>query len=125
MDGETLLLEQGEIVVLAGIEALRPVQTCSDAQGAVYPCGRQATTYLQSLVQDRPVHCFVTYPNLGICTALNEGVAEPTMLGDALNENNLQARMVVAGFAFTEGVGTDFMGTLQDEAQRKRGRVAG
>ena len=120
IDGETLMLEQGEIVVLAGIEALRPGQTCSDAQGAVYPCGHQATTYLQSLVQDRPVHCFVAYPQLGICAPVDEGAATPSTLADSLNENNLQALMVAAGYAFTEGVGTDYMGTLQDEAQRKR-----
>ena len=120
VDGETLLLEQGEIVVLMGIEALRPDQTCSDADGAVYECGRQATTFLQSLVQHRPVHCLVFYPDLGVCMVLDEGTPLPSALEDFFNENNLQARMVAAGFAFTEGVGADFMGTLQDEAQRQR-----
>ena len=120
VDGETLLLEQGEIVVLMGIEALRPDQTCSDTDGAVYECGRQATTFLQSLVQDRPVHCVVFYPDLGVCMVLDEGTPVPSTLEGFFNKNNLQARMVAAGYAFTEGVGADFMGALQDEAQRQR-----
>ena len=62
VDGETLVLEGGEIVSLGGIAALRPGQTCGDAEGRRYPCGDQATAYLQSLVQDRWVHCFVSYP---------------------------------------------------------------
>lgn len=120
VDGETLLLEQGEIVVLMGIEALRPDQTCSDADGAVYECGRQATTFLQSLVQDRPVHCVVFFPNLGVCVPRGEGEGVPTALEDFFTANSLQARMVAAGFAFTEGDGGMYMGTLQDEAQRQR-----
>lgn len=120
VDGETLLLEQGEIIVLMGIEALRPDQTCSDADGAVYECGRQATTFLQSLVQDRPVHCLVFFPNLGVCVPWGEGEGVPTALEDFFHANSLQARMVAAGFAFTEGTGGMYMGTLQDEAQRQR-----
>lgn len=120
VDGETLLLEQGEVIVLAGIEALRPDQTCSDANGAVYECGREATTFLQSLVQDRPVHCLVSFPNLGVCVPRGEGEPVPTALEDFYNANSLQARMVAAGFAFTEGEGGMYMGTVQDEAQRQR-----
>ena len=120
IDGETLILEQGEIVVLLGIEALRPDQTCSDADGAVYPCGRQATTFLQSLVQDRPIYCLVYYPNLGVCVTQDEGNPVPTTEEGFYTENNLQERMVAAGLAFTEGVGVDLMGPIQDEAQRKR-----
>ena len=120
IDGETLVLEQGEIVVLLGVEALRPDQTCSDAEGAIYACGHQATTYLQSIVQDRPVRCLVYYPNLGACVPLDEGDPLPETLEDFFGANSLQARMVAAGLAFTEGVGVDIMGLYQDEAQRKR-----
>lgn len=120
IDGETLQLEQGVIVVLLGIEALRPDQTCNDAEGAVYPCGRMATTYLQSIVQDRPVRCLVYYGDQGACVPLNEGDPLPETLEDFFGENSLQARMVSAGLAFTEGVGVDIMGQYQDEAQRRR-----
>ena len=68
LDGETLMLAGGQLIVLGGIEALRPGQTCVDAQGTAYPCGDEATRFLQSLVQDSPVICFVTYPNIGVCS---------------------------------------------------------
>ena len=120
IDGETLMLEQGQIVVLLGIKALRPDQTCSDADGAIYACGHQATTYLQSIVQDRPLYCLMYYPNLGACVPLDEGDALPESIEDFYASNSLQARMVGAGLAFTEGVGVAIMGGYQDEAQRKR-----
>ena len=120
VDGETLVLEGGEIVSLGGIAALRPGQTCGDAEGRRYPCGDQATAYLQSLVQDRWVHCFVSYPDLGVCMPLEEGEPAPAQLQDALQLENLQAQMVVAGFAFPEGDGIEFMAELRDEAQRAR-----
>ena len=120
IDGETLMLEQGQIVVLLGIKALRPDQTCSDADGAIYACGHQATTYLQSIVQDRPLRCVMYYPDLGACVPLDEGDPLPETLEDFFTKNSLQARMVAAGFAFTEGVGVELMGAYQDEAQRKR-----
>ena len=120
VDGETLVLEGGEIVSLGGIAALRPGQTCGDAEGNRYPCGHQATAYLQSLVQDRWVHCFVSYPDLGICTPLEEGEPPPARVEDALRIEGLQAQMVLAGFAFPEGDGIQFMDVLQDEAQRAR-----
>lgn len=120
IDGETLLLEQGEIVVLMGVEALRPQQTCTDAEGTVFACGHQATTHLQSLVQNRPVHCLVYYPNLGVCVPRDEGDPAPATLADFYNERSLQARMVASGYAFAEGEGVDHLGALQDEAQRKR-----
>ncbi len=120
VDGETLVLEGGQIVSLGGIAALRPGQTCGDAEGRRYPCGDQATAYLQSLVQDRWVHCFVSYPDLGVCMPLQEGEPPPAQLQDALRLENLQAQMVVAGFAFPEGDGVEFMAELRDEAQRAR-----
>ena len=120
VDGETLVLEGGEIVSLGGIAALRPGQTCGDAEGRRYPCGDQATAYLQSLVQDRQVHCFVSYPDLGICMPLGEGDSPPAQLQDALRRENLQAQMVLAGFAFPEGEGLEFMAETRDEAQRAR-----
>ncbi|MDE0423098.1 MAG: thermonuclease family protein [Gammaproteobacteria bacterium] len=120
INGETLILERGEIVVLAGIAALRPGQTCWDGDGAPYPCGDQATVYLQSIVRDIDVFCFVYYPNLGICLPIPEGSTAPENVGDVFNARNLQARMVAAGLAFVEGEGAEFMGELQDQAQRYR-----
>ena len=87
IDGETLMLEQGQIVVLLGIKALRPDQTCSDADGVIYACGHQATTYLQSIVQDRRLYAAsCTTPNLGACVPLDEGNPLPETLEDFLHQ---------------------------------------
>ena len=117
IDGETLMLEGGEIVVLAGIDALRPEQTCFDADGVAYPCGAQATTFLQSLVQNQLVFCLVTYPDIGVCAVPTEDAPLPT-LSDM--RTGINAMMVIAGLALTEGDGTEFLGDLQNEAQRQR-----
>ena len=120
VDGETLLLEGGETVLLAGIDALRPGQTCFDAEGVAYACGTEATTFLQSLVQDRLVFCFVIYPNVGACMAMAEDAPRRPRLPDAFGKNGLSPMMVAAGLAFAEGDATDILGELQDEAQRNR-----
>ena len=119
LNGETLLLEGGRIVVLAGIDALRPGQTCFDADGIAYPCGAEATTFLQSLVQDDLVACFLTYPDLVGCAVVAEGTPPPT-LRDAYSRRGLGPMMVSAGLAFAEGDGAELLGELQDEAQRRR-----
>ena len=120
LDGETLMLEGGQLIVLAGIEALRPGQTCVDVQGSAYSCGNEATRFLQSLVQDSSVICFVAYPNLGVCALHEEGTARPSTVGELFTRTSLSPRMVSAGLAFAEGDGTELLGELQDEAQRKR-----
>lgn len=120
VDGETLIMEQGEIIVLLGIEALRPGQTCFDREGAVYPCGDRATVHLQSLINDVDVLCFVYYPNLGICVRAPEGSPIPEDVTDLYVEENLQATMVAAGLALADKGGAVFLGPLQDQAQRNR-----
>ena len=120
VDGETLIMEQGETIVLLGIEALRPGQTCFDREGAAYACGDQATVHLQSLVSDVDVLCFVYYPNLGICVPVPEGSPKPEDLADLYVEDNLQASMVAAGLALADKGGAVFLGPLQDRAQRNR-----
>ena len=119
IDGETLMLEGGQIVVLAGIDALRPGQTCFDAEGAEYACGNEATAFLQSLVQDKLVYCFVIYPNVGACTVVAED-RRRLRLEDTFRRTGLSPMMVAAGLAFAEGDGTQILGELQDEAQRNR-----
>ena len=119
LNGETLLLEGGRIVVLAGIDALRPGQMCFDAGGVAYPCGAEATTFLQSLVQDDLVACFLTYPDLVGCAIVAEGAPRPR-LRDVYSRRGLAPMMVSAGLAFAEGDGAELLGELQDEAQRRR-----
>lgn len=119
VDGETLIIE-GETIVLLGIEALRPGQTCFDREGAAYPCGDQATVHLQSLVSDVDVFCVVYYPNLGICARVPEGSPIPEDVADLYVEQNLQATMVAAGMALADKGGAVFLSPLQDRAQRNR-----
>ena len=120
IDGETLLLEDGQIVVVGGIEALRPSQTCLDARGEEYACGQQAMHYLQSLVEDRAVRCLVTYPNVGLCVPVDAQSRPPRRLPDYFVRESLAAEMVAAGFALAEGDGEETLHGLQNEAQRKR-----
>ena len=119
LDGETLMLEGGRIVVLVGIDALRPNQTCFDAEGTVYPCGAQATTFLQSLVQNERVYCYIINLDLGSCAIVTEGSAPPT-LWDTFERDGLSRAMVAAGWAFAEGDATALLIELQDKAQRNR-----
>jgi len=120
INGEALIVEGGEVIVLLGIEALRPGQTCFDGDGAAYPCGDRATVHLQSLVADVDVFCHVYYPNLGVCIPVPEGSPRPRSIADTFVEANLQARMVAAGWALPDDGGAPFLGDLRDEAQRKR-----
>lgn len=120
VNGETLLLEGGEVVRLVGIRALRPGQQCLDADGVPWPCGQRATAFLQSLVQDSVVACFVSYPDLAICTPVEDGEAPPRSIEASFTEANLAAQMVGAGLALAEGDAEEILGQLQDEAQRGR-----
>ena len=120
IDGETLLLENGEVVVVVGIDALRPGQTCLDARGDEYACGRQAMQYMQSLVQDKPVQCLVGYPNLGLCVPVDGVDPPPRGLRGYFVERSLAARMVSAGLALAEGDAQELLHDLQNEAQRQR-----
>ena len=120
IDGETLLLEHGEVVKLAGIMALRPDQTCIDADGGQTACGREATRHLQSLVQDAPVACLVAYPNQGLCLPVDAAERPPRRVQGYFVEGALAAQMVMAGFALAEGDGVALLHDLQNTAQRNR-----
>ena len=120
IDGETLMLEGGKVIMLAGIKALSPDQTCTDADGTVYPCGQEATLHLQSLVRDKPVFCLVSYPNLGLCTIIEDGVAVPKTERELFTETNLAYLMVVAGYALAEGDAIWLLIDTQNDAQRNR-----
>jgi endonuclease YncB( thermonuclease family) len=50
----------GRTIRLAGIEALAPDETCRDARGAAWPCGRRALAALRDLVRQRSVQCVET-----------------------------------------------------------------
>mgnify|MGYP006278273669 CR=1 FL=1 len=56
-DGDTLRVGGSESLRLASIDAPERDQTCTDAAGARYACGRAATRHLEALVAGRRVVC--------------------------------------------------------------------
>ena len=56
VDGDTLVLA-GVRVRLWGVDAPERDQSCADAQGAEYPCGRRASRALEALVAGREATC--------------------------------------------------------------------
>ncbi len=58
-DGDSFSLS-GEEIRLWGIDAPEFFQTCRDAAGMDYPCGRRAKKHLQDLIGDRAVRCETT-----------------------------------------------------------------
>ena len=89
VDGDTLDVS-GQRIRLEGIDAPELAQSCKDAQGADWPCGREALKYLAELTSGRDVACDSTGTDkygrvLGICFA--EG-------------REINAEMVRSGFAW-------------------------
>ena len=56
VDGDTIEVS-GAIYRLHGIDAPEYGQKCSAVDGGTWPCGREATSYLKSLVKGRTVLC--------------------------------------------------------------------
>ena len=56
VDGDSLVAE-GRRVRLLGIDAPEYAQTCGDARGCDYPCGREALAFLQKLIASEKVEC--------------------------------------------------------------------
>ncbi len=57
-DGDTLRVG-GARIRLHGIDAPESAQTCADARGRRYPCGRDATRALEGMAGGRSVRCAV------------------------------------------------------------------
>jgi endonuclease YncB( thermonuclease family) len=55
-DGDTLVIH-GARIRLFGIDAPESSQSCGDARGNPYPCGRRSAQALDERIQDRPVSC--------------------------------------------------------------------
>ena len=126
IDGETLFL-RGVEVKLFGMDAMEPDQTCQDADGLDYPCGRRATQALQILLRSGPVVCFPMYAVnaqrvLAVCELAGDSPMTPESPGDFMTDhrpNNLSRLMVAQGHALAVGMGARFFSADQDSAQRK------
>jgi endonuclease YncB( thermonuclease family) len=59
VDGDTLRIGSQRIR-LAGIDAPESQQTCQRADDPAWPCGRDATRALESLIAGRPLRCEIT-----------------------------------------------------------------
>lgn len=57
IDGDTIKL-MGEVHRLHGIDAPERAQTCRNASGASWPCGKKATAALRAHIAGRKVTCF-------------------------------------------------------------------
>lgn len=114
-DGDTLTIS-GTRIRLVDIDAPELDQTCLDAQGRDWPCGRQASAQLRSRVRGRDLKCQPRSLDkfgrtLATC-ALPDGT-------------DLNAWMVQQGWAMTSGFANVY-GAQQDEAKSaKRGLWAG
>jgi endonuclease YncB( thermonuclease family) len=56
VDGDSLEI-QGISIRLWGVDAVESSQTCLDATGRVWPCGRRAALALSDFLGQRTVHC--------------------------------------------------------------------
>ena len=149
INGETLLL-RGTEVKLFGMDAVEADQSCQDAEGADYPCGRLATHALQALLQRRQVICLPLFAVnagrvLGACELLEEGQAFPMGARELLtgtdqrqqegsvvevftaadfmgggSPNSLSRLMIAKGHALGVGMGAEFFWEEQSNAQRQR-----
>jgi endonuclease YncB( thermonuclease family) len=114
-DGDTLTIS-GTRVRLIDIDAPELDQTCLDAQGKDWPCGRQASSQLRSRVRGRDLTCQPkSLDRFGRTLAT-------CVLSDGTNVN---ASMVQQGWAVTSGY-AEVYGREQAEAKSaKRGLWAG
>ena len=127
IDGETLLL-RGVEVQLFGMDAVEVDQICQDAEGADYPCGRRATYALQTLLRTGAVVCFPLFAVnenrvVAVCELVEDGAEIPSSPIDFLQDErrrNLSRLMIAQGHALSIGIGSQYFGSDQDEAQRQR-----
>lgn len=127
IDGGTLFV-RGVEVQLFGMDAVEADQVCQDAEGADYPCGRQATHALQTLLRERAVICFPLFAVnenrvVAVCELADEGAdvpASPIAFMQQGREFNLSRLMIARGHALSIGIGSEYFRADQDKAQQQR-----
>jgi len=91
VDGDTLRIG-GSRVRLVGLDAVEFDQTCMDAGGADWPCGRDARAFLDSL----------TRGGIAQCTASGRDRYRRILAHCAIDRSDLGEQIVRAGWAVAE-----------------------
>ena len=106
VSGDTLIIA-GRYFRLYGIDAPENNQTCADASGRSYSCGRQAAAWLSGWLQDNQLECRVMQEDqngnmVGVCS---------------LGAYDIGAALVNAGWAVAYTKHTDIYMPYQQQAQ--------
>lgn len=114
-DGDRIDLD-GRRMRLAGIDAPEPRQTCADAQGKLYNCGRVSEVALAQKLVGKTV----------VCEEIGSPRASSVVAICRLGEEDIGAWLVSEGLAVAERVGEVRYARQEAEASRaKRGLWAG
>lgn len=106
VSGDTLNIN-GHLFRLYGIDAPEMNQSCADASGRAYSCGRQAAAWLSSWLQDNTLECKVMQQD-----------ANGNMAGTcSLGAYDIGAALVNAGWALAYTKHTDIYVPYQQQAE--------
>ncbi len=106
INGDTLQI-QGRYFKLYGIDAPEANQTCADKSGRSYNCGRQAALWLKGWIGDNILECRIMQQD-----------SKGNMVGTcSLDEYDLGAALVNAGWAFAYTKYTDIYVPYEQQAQ--------
>src|SRR6516225_8137510 len=115
IDGDTIEIA-GTHIRLEGIDAPEWDQTCTDAQGKPWPCGRAATSELKAHVRGRELTCnaraFDRYKRVLAVCALPDG-------------SDINAWMVQQGWAVDYGFARIYESEQAEAEKARRGIWAG
>jgi endonuclease YncB( thermonuclease family) len=111
VDGDTLRIGR-ERIRLVGLDAPELDQTCTDASGASWDCGRQAKAFAISLVSGRTV----------TCTSSRRDVYRRALAKCDSGSGDLGTQIVAAGWAVAD---FDYVGEANQARDAKRGIWSG
>ena len=110
VDGDSLEIGTTRIRLM-GIDAPEYDQSCKDANGRLYPCGRQSADFLAKLVQGKTVTCHIHHKDKykrDLCTCYVDGL-------------DINAEMIRTGHAIVYLESS--YDNLQKEAQKQKAGI--